>query len=349
VVTYAGSTGDIVSYADASAGATSFASITPSAMYLRAAISREVLARSENLQEGAFALATKHVVENLLNSMFNKFETQCFYGGVGIAVLSSVAGNVLTINTADFAPGIWVGAEGMKLEAFTAATGGSQRTGTMVVTAVDLIARTITVDSAAASIAANDFLFEKGARGKEFVGLQSMIAATSGTVFGIDVAAYSLWKGNVYSAGSAALSFAKLSDSVAAAVAKGVAGTLTAFVNPKTWSNLLTEQTAKRIFHEGGMSEYDNGAKNIKFYSQNGDIDIISSAFVKEGIAFVLDMESFLKVGSTDVTLDDPVRPGQYLQPLQDSNAIQMIAYVDCSLFCAALGRNILITGIVNS
>ena len=348
-MTYAGSNGEIVSYSDASAGATSFASITPSAMYLRAAISREVLARSENLQEGAFALATKHIVENLLNSMFNKFETQCFYGGVGLAVLSSVSGSLLTINTADFAPGIWVGAEGMKLIAYTSGDVARVESGVMSVTSVDLINRTITVSNPNTAIAATDVLFERGAHGKEFVGLQKMLSATSGTVFGIDVAAYSLWKGNVYSAGSAALSFAKLSDSVAAAVAKGVAGTLTAFVNPKTWSNLLTEQTAKRIFHEGGMSEYENGSKNIKFYSQNGDIDIISSSFVKEGIAFVLDMESFLKVGSTDVTLDDPVRPGQYLQPLQDSNAIQMIAYVDCSLFCAALGRQILIVDITNS
>ena len=77
---------------------------------------------------------------------------------------------------------------------------------------------------------------------------------------------------------------------IAKAVAKGVTGKLSLYVNPATWSNLLTEQTAQRVFHEGGMSEYDQGAKKIMFFSQNGEIEIISSPFVKEGSAYALDL-----------------------------------------------------------
>jgi hypothetical protein len=111
----------------------------------------------------------------------------------------------------------------------------------------------------------------------------------------------------------------------------------------------LTEQTAQRIFHEGGVSEYNNGANTISFFSQNGEIEIISSAFVKEGFAYLLDLKTFERVGSSDLTFENPIEPGKYIENLEGSNAVQLLIYADCALFCNKLGRNIIITGIVNT
>lgn len=349
-VSYGGTGGDVINYATAAAGATKQITIQSAAMYLRSAIPFEAISRSENLDAAAFAGATGHVIKNMLQSAYGKYEQQCFYGGVGLATVGSVntSTKVITITTSEWAPGIWVGAEGMKLEAY--ATGSStKRTGTMVVEGVDIVNRTITVDALATGLVATDDIFEFGAKGKEFIGVHKMVSATTGSIFGLSVEDYSLWRGNTYSADSAALTFKKISKSIAAAVAKGVSDKLTLFVNPSTWSDLLTEQTAQRIFHEGGMSEYTNGSKSIMFYSQNGDIEIVSSAYVKEGYAYALDLSSFMRVGSRDLTFEHPLKQGKFIEALEGSNAAQIICYCDSSLFCTALGRNIIINNITNS
>ncbi len=351
-VTYGGTSGEAFEYAAAISGTTKNATIQSAEMVLRGKISRGAISRSKNVSEGAFIEATKHVVNNMLKSAFIKHETQCFYGGVGIASVGSIASStVLQITLADFAPGIWAGSEKMALE-FYDATLTTKRTGTateVAISKVDLTNRNLTFAAAMPTdVVVTDVIFEKGAYGKEFDGVQKIISTTSGTIFGIETSEYSLWQGNTYDV-SGALTFAKVSASVAPAVAKGVSNKLSAFINPKAWSNLLTEQTALRTFHEGGVSEYQQGAKTIMFYSQNGEIEIIASPFVKEGYGFILDLEDFERVGSSDITFEDPVEKGKYMENLEGSNAIQMIAYCDAALFCNALGRQILLSGIVNS
>lgn len=346
-VTYGGTDADAFTYNDPVDGATKQASILPSEMILRSKVALGALSRSANVSEGAFQNATQHVIQNMLQSMFTKYEAQCFYGGTGLAVVGSVATNTITISTAEFAPAIWVGGEGMKLQAYDA-TLATLRAGTMQITAVDLVNKTITVDAAATGLVATDVIFEFGAKGKEFIGVHKMISTTSGSIFGIDTSTYSLWRGNTSAVGGA-LSFAKISNGIAEAVAKGVTGKLTMFVNPGAWSNLLTEQTAQRIFKEGGMVDYSNGAENIMFYSQNGAVEIVSSAFVKEGYAYALDLSCFMRIGSKDVTFEHPLDKGKFIEPLENSHAYQVISYTDSALFCSALGRQILFTGISNS
>lgn len=345
MVTYGGSTGTAFSYNDPVAGATVQAQIQSCEMVLRSVIARGALERS-NTSEGAFANATKHVIENMLSSMFTKYEAQCFYGGVGLGTVGSINGSVIEITLAEWAPAIWVGAEGMKVDFYDSGLSTNHRS--THITAVDLVNRKLTVDTVT-SIVVGDVIFEKGAKGNEFIGIQKMLQTASGNVFNIATETYSLWRGNTVAVGSAALSFKKISDGIAGAVAKGVKGKLTLLCNPKAWSNLLTEQTAVRTFHEGGMTEYSNGAEAIMFHSVNGQIEIVASPFVKEGYAFALDLSSFLRIGSKDISFDNPVEPGKYIKPLDSSNAYQIIGYTDSALFCSSLGKSIIFTGIVNS
>ena len=101
----------------------------------------------------------------MLRSMAKKLEIEMLYGQMGYATVSSVSGSVITITTAEWAPGIWAGAEGMPIE-IRDSSGATSR-GTFTVSAVSMDNRTITTDSAPpASVTSGDVIWHKGAYGK---------------------------------------------------------------------------------------------------------------------------------------------------------------------------------------
>lgn len=279
--------------------------------------------------------------------MTKKIEVELLYGQVGYGVVSSISTNTITISTAEWAPGIWSGAENMPIE-IRDTTGATSR-GNANIVSVDLDARTITVDSAPAGVVATDVIWHKGAYGNEFAGIHKILTNT-GTLFNISASTYSLWKGNTYGAGSASLSLAKIERAIALAVAKGLDSDVSVMVNPKTWADLLVEQAALRKY-DGSYSsaQMENGAKSIKFYGQNGMVSIEPSIYVKEGFAYVLCLDEFSRVGSTDVTFKRPAMEGDFFRELESNAGYELRAYTDQALFCAAPGRSVLINAIVNS
>jgi len=355
-VSYLGSEGLNTQLNAAIAGATREASVKGCEMVLRGSLSFTAISRSIN-DAASYGRATKHVIKNLLISTYKKQEQMCFYGQSGIGQVESVSGTDIVIKAASFAPGIYAGGEGMKVSFYTALSGGFPHDDGVTISNVNIKTRTLTL-SAAVSVAADDFIFEFGARGNESLGIESMLSETSANVFGIPTSDYSLWKGNVYdlyadggeSAGGAPLSFDHVSKSIADAVSKGLEGKLDLFVNPKTWSDLLSEQTALRQFDSRyDTKKYENGAMSIVFYSQNGMIEVHSSTYVKEGIAFGLDLSCFERVGSSDVTFKVPGSNDDFVIKLEGQHALEYRTYADVAVFCNAIGHNILITSISNS
>lgn len=296
----------------------------------------------------AFMDATKFLVANMLRSMSKKLEIEMLYGQMGYGVVSSTSGNVITISTAEWAPGIWAGAEGMPIEVRD--TSGATSRGEALVTAVDMDARTITVNALPAGTVATDVLWHKGAYGNEFPGIHKILSTTSGSLFNINVGSYNLWKGNSFSAGSAALSFTKLNLAASRAVEKGLDGKLLALVNPRAWANMLADQSALRMYDQSySSSELKNGSQSIRFYSQNGEIEIEPSIYVKEGYAYLVSLEDWMRVGSTDMTFKRPGQGAEFFRDVENSAAYELRLYSDQALFCQAPGKNCLITGIVNS
>lgn len=298
----------------------------------------------------AFMDATKFLVANMLRSMAKKLEIEMLYGQVGYATVGSVSAAVITITTADWAPGIWAGAEAMPIEVRD--TTGATSRGVFEVKSVDMDARTVTLQSsaAAAGVIATDVIWHKGAYGNEFPGVHKILSISSGTLFNIDVGTYNLFKGNSYSAGSAALSFTKLNLAAARAVEKGLDSKLLALVNPRGWANMLNDQAALRMYDQSySKDKLQNGAKGITFFSQNGEIEIEPSIYVKEGYAYLLDLECWFRVGSTDMTFKRPGQGEEFFRDLENSAAYELRLYSDQALFCHAPGRNTLITAIVNS
>jgi hypothetical protein len=358
-VSYGGEEGEAFDLKPAISGATKEAVVKGCEMVLRGRVSIGAVSRSIN-DAASFGRATKHVIKNLLLSHYKKHEQVMFYGQSSLAQVASVSyvapNTLIVIKDETFAPGIWSGAEGMKISLTSALNvAPASPVDQLSIVKVDIRTKTISVATdLTASIAADDYIFEYGAFGKESVGLQKMLSEQVDPIFGISTADYSLWRGNVFDLitdggelAAAPLSFKHISTAIADAVSKGLEGKLDCFVNPKTWANLLNEQSALRSYDSSfSVKKYENGSQAIQFYSQNGLIEVHSSTYIKEGIAFLLDLSCFERVGSTDITFKVPGMNEDYMIKLETAHGLEFRTYSDVALFCDALGHNIIITSI---
>lgn len=347
-VTFASSDDDAFNLNPPVAGVIKDAQIKGNPLVLRSVLGYVSASRSAQGGAKAFMDATKFLVANMLRSMAKKLEIEMLYGQVGYGVVASVTGLVITIATAEWAPGIWAGSESMPID-IRDTTGATDR-GTCSVTAVDMNLRTITVNAIPSGVVAGDVIWHYGAYGNEFAGIHQILTIASGTLFNINVANYNLFRGNIYSAGNGALSFTKLQQGAARAVEKGLDSRLLAMVNPRGWSNMLSDQAALRKYDSSYSSQKaENGSESILFHSQNGEIEIEPSIYVKEGYAYLLAMEEWSRVGSTDLTFRRPGQGEEFFRDLENSAGYELRAYTDQALFCAAPGKNTLINNIVNA
>lgn len=346
-ITYAGPTDDAFSLDDAISGVIRDATVQGSQMMLRSRLGIAAASRAAGGEPKAFENATKFLVRNMLRSMARRVEVGLFYGGVGIGEVGALpGGNVVEILEAEWAPGIWAGAEKMKVDIYDA-TGVTFR-GTAEVQSVDMDLRRLTMVSLPVGTAVTDVLYFKSAKGKEAVGIHKILTNT-GTLFGIDAAQYNLWRGNQIDLSGNPLSFARVQDAIARAVEKGLDSDVCVMVNPRTWSDLLTEQTALRQYDSSYKTNVaEAGHQEIVFYGQNGKVEIVPSIFVKEGYAYVLCLDELLRIGSTDVTFKRPDQGDTFFRELENAAGYELRAYSDQALLCFAPGKNTLIKGIQN-
>lgn len=338
---------------DAVNGVTKDAQVRGSALVLRSVLGYKAASSAASGDPQAFEAATKFLVGNMLRSITKKLEIELLYGQSGYGRVDGAvsASTSVPIRAEEWAPGIWAGSEGMPIAVYDAPGGtevaGAGEASGITVAAVDFENKTLTLSSAV-TLSDGDYIFHKGAEGNEFAGIHKILTNT-GTLFNIDASSYSLWKGNEFTAGSAALSFQKLQDAIAKGVEKGLDSDVKVIVNPKTWADLLNDQAALRSYDQSYKSEVaENGSRMIKFHGQNGVIEIIPSIYCKEGFAYILDMDCLLRVGSSEVTFRRPGRGDEFFRELENHAGYELRAYTDQALFCSAPGRSVLIKDIVN-
>lgn len=343
-ITFASSTEDAFTLNPPIAGQIQDAQVRGNALVLRSAIGYKAASASMS-GTAAFEQATKFLVGNMLRSVTKKLEIEMLYGQVGYAAVASTAGVTITIATAEWAPGIWAGAEQMPIE-IRDVTGATSR-GTATVVSVDFETKIVTLSALPAGTVATDVVWHLGAYGKEFAGIHKIITNT-GVLFGIDSSVYTLFKGNQYSAGSAALSFAKVQEAVAKAVEKGLDNDVMVLVNPNTWSDLLTDQAALRMYDSSYSSgKMENGAKELSFHGQNGMIEIVPSIYCKQGYAYVLSTDDMVRIGSSEVTFKRPGKEGDFFRELENAAGYELRCYCDQALFTHSPAKNVLIKDIV--
>lgn len=347
-ITFASSDEDAFNLNPPVAGQVKDAQIKGNPVVMRSLLGYTAASRAAQGGQKAFMDATKFLVANMLRSMAKKLEIEMLYGQMGYATVASIATATITVSTSEWAPGIWAGAEGMPIEIRDAA--GTTTRGEFVVSSVDMDLRTVTLTSTPSGVIATDVIWHKGAYGNEFPGIHKILTQSTGSLFNINVATYNLFRGNIYSASSAALSFNKLNQAAARAVEKGLDSDLYCLVNPRAWANMMNDQAALRRYDDSyAVSKMENGGKGLLFHAQNGSIEIEPSIYVKEGYAYLLSTAEWMRVGSTDMTFKRPGQGEEFFRDLENSAAYELRLYSDQALFCHAPGRSVLINNIVNS
>ena len=350
--TYGGSDGAAFALNGFIAGQMKDATVQGVELVLRSAISIGAASRASS-DKNSFERATKHIVANMMRSITRRLEVSLFYGQVGLGVVTDNTTGVLTIDPDSWAPGIWAGAEGMKIEAFNSTA--DQHDADLVVSVVDFDNKKITVTGTSSSVIASDILYIKGAAAdngegafthSDFAGLQKIITNT-GTLFGISASSYNLWKGNNDTVAQD-ISFEVIENAIAKGVAKGLSDQdVCVLVNVNHWSALLVEQSAKRQYDSSyGNDKMQSGAKHIEFFGQNGMIKIVPSIYVKGAHAFIVPMDELVRIGSTDVTFEIPGRKDEFFKLLDAANGYELRCYTDQALFCAAPGKCIMLSNL---
>lgn len=349
--TYGGAAGSAFTLQAAVASSHADAQVRGHELVLRSYLSVGAASRSKS--KNAFIQETKLLVQNMLKSMARRLEVQMMYGQSGIGIIETATGGgntIIKVEDHEWAAGIWSGSEAMPIEIRSAA--GALR-GSVAVVSNSLKDKTVTVDTdlSTLSVVPTDVIWYKGAYGNEFAGLHKIITNTA-TLFNVDASAYSLFRGNTVEVGTdfagaeAVLSFAKIEEAIAVAMEKGLADEdVVVLCNPKSWNNLLTEQAAKRRYDSSfSGAKVEAGHKEIVFHGQNGLIKIVSTIYVKEGYAYVFPVADFMRVGSSDVTFEQPGFEGKFMRLLENANAYEMRCYTDQALFTPSPGLCTLLT-----
>ena len=347
-------------------GQTRPAEIQGSEMVMQGALPYEAASRSVGGNKRAFLQASELLVTSMWESAKRRLEISMFYGSASIGrVAATPISDVVLLEPAEFAPGIWSGMEGAVLEATETrqypgnGTDVTKVAGEFTIVGVDIDAKSITVDVDGA-LDTGDYLWFKGewadgvgvanVKQNNMVGLHAMLDTTE-DLFGIDPTLWSLWKAHEEDAGGVDLSFATVQKACATASSKGMTSDALLVIPALTWANIMTDKAALRRFTggEGGRSAYEIGAEKITFFTQTGKMEVVPSIYCKEGYAYLISPKDFDRIGSSDLTFNRPGAEGKFFRDLSANAGYEMRLWSDQALFNCAPGKCVLIHNIVNS
>ncbi len=349
-MTWGGPDEDAFNLRAAVAGQSKEATIKGNPKLLRSVLGMTAASRASNGNQAAFVDAVNYLVKAMMKSFTRKLEIEVLYGNEGYGLISAVDGTntQITIKESEWAAGIFVGAEKMPIEIRSFDNTISR--GIAEVSTIALDTRVLTLSGPIVGIvttaSSEDRVYHQGAYGKEFKGIHSILTQSSGDLFGITVSSYNLFRGNSYAVGGA-ISFTKLNEAIAQAVFKGLDGKVLVLLNPKSWAKLLSDQAALRMYDSSYSSaKLVNGGSALEFHSQNGVMEIEPSIFVKQGYAYILQLDSWKRVGSSDVTFKRPGYDDQFFRESENITGYELRLWCDQALFTDAPGLNVVMTGI---
>lgn len=366
------------------------AQITGTQLVLRSQIDYETLARAANTK-ASFGEMSKVLVENMTQAMAKRLEIMFLYGrspsGIGVISAGTVGSAgvdaTLTVTAATWAPGLWAGMEGAAIslnvltgtypsQSQTRRQAAAATTNGGIIRSINYSTRVLSVSdtfAAAASAAifvtptAGDVIFLFGtianAAGpativyNDSIGLDGITSQTSGSLFNINLATYSLFASNLQSSIGATLTVTGLLQNLLPAIGKGLMDDLTVLVSHEAYMGLVNP-TIDPVGQAGSTNvktganvmvqrsdELRFGARKVTIVGHTGEIEIVPHLFVKRNDVFCLPKKlgAPLRVGATDVTFQTPGKGGEFFLHLPSNAGYEVRCYSNQALFTPAPGR----------
>lgn len=349
-VAYAGANAGAFDLATAVAAEMVDAQVEPAQIVLCSSMDYETAFRAANGGKKAFVDATKGMVENMMKSVSKRLELDLLRGRMGLGKVSSNSSGTLSIYPATWSTALWGGLRNCVIEAFDSQSAtANQYNGDLTITSVDPANMTVTVTGTNSAVVDGAYLYFKGARTttahKSMAGLDAIITNT-GSLFNVDAATYSGWKGNTKSS-VGTISMGAILSGVTLGVANGLEGDVEVYLNPRAWQVCNTDLSGlRRTDGSYSSAKGENGVENIVYHGQNGKVTLVSHPFVWEGDAYIIPTKKFKRIGSTDITFSRPNQPGEIFRELPTKAGYELRCYSGQSLFCEAPSECVKLTGI---
>lgn len=334
------------------------AEIQGSQIFVNGAVTKKAISASLGSKQ-AFKRATAHKVMSMLESAKERLEWELLYGqdARGLGVVSASAGSggtrTLTLTLDSYSAGLWSGKTGTQLDVYDT-TGATQRNTigpiTVVTANVDATVRTVTVSGAAAdltAVVATDVLWFRNQKGQSCVGLKQIASQTTGTLFGIDLTTYDLFKGNTFAVGGA-ISYDKVMAGLGTAVARGLRGNATLFLSTESWKSLAKEVKELQQFVDGSQvkkAELGPEGEAIRIAYHRGMLKVVAHPLVRIGDGLLFQDGVLERVGSTDLTFDAE-GGGPIFFEVPNSTYKSIVLHSDQALFCGKPSRTLFFSGI---
>lgn len=330
-------------------------------MVLRSSINYEAAARAMK-GKATFADGTELMIENMKESMEYRLEMQLLGGQTGVGTVGTATSTtVLKVDVATWAPAVWAGIEGAKVEVFDATLATLRGTASIVSVNMDpddSAYRSVTLDTALTAPAAGDVIFFKSAFSvtdgyQEFAGLRKILNTQTGNLFNVPTT-YPLWRPSRFNV-NGALTITKILNALTRLVSKGLRENVTVIVSPATWQSLVNPVVdpkdtsgARKIDSSYNEKKMTFGTEGIVIKGQNGTAEIVSHLFCGEGEAFIVPMKRLRRVGATDVTFNTPGNGTEFFIQMQNNAGYELRCYANQALLFDAPAKGAYLYGITN-
>ena len=310
-------------------------------------IETEALLSSKN-DRGAFIKGLQYQVDRAINGLANDIETHLFRGGTGSigSCDATVSGTALVLATSKDINNYSVG---MELQ-FSSTDGGSVKTGTVTVVAVDRDAGSMTVDTltainAGAGVVAGDFIARQGdaANGSTNVklsGLDAWVPASapgSAAFFNVDRSVDVVRLGGIRYDGTGSTFEEAVINAASEVGEQGSGRSDVALMSFGTWRQLVNELGSKVQRSPGGMAKA--GYDAIQVYGPSGPIDCIPCTKCPAGVIWLLELSSWelLSMESPVRIIDDD---GNKVLRVYNQDAFEVRVGSYSQLGCHSPGHN---------
>jgi hypothetical protein len=261
------------------------------------------------------------------------------YDGAPVHAATNVNYTTITLNSKTWSS-IWSCAEGAGLNFYN----GASLVGTQVfdLIAFDVATKTITVAGTAANITALAAsintptavdVWMEGQKGLQMTGLRT-IAGNSGTLFTVNAAIWSIFKGNEFDLASAPLNVGSWTQIMATIQSRGLVSDASMLIGPFGWADFLADLTALREVDSSYKStQIDVGHKTITMFSQNGATKVVSHPLIKDSEALIYPDGSLSRIGSTDLSFQSRQGNDNFIYELPSNFGYGLRCFWDLAIF----------------